>query len=114
MDKRRNTKRKICTTVNGVSFCQETKDFVWNKADKIRGKNSDEFRKDKYGNIIEYSKYNTHDDRGWHIDHSKPVSKDGTDHPNNLQALQWYENEIKSNHYPYPQTKRDRLMNKKQ
>lgn len=114
MAKRKNTKRTICTTKNGVKFCQTTKDYVWNKADKIRGKSANEYRKDKYGNIIQYSQYKEHVKTGWHIDHSKPISKDGSDHPNNLQAMQWYENEIKSNHYPYSREKRDRLMDKKQ
>ena len=37
----------------------------------------------------------------WEVDHRHPVSKGGTDSPKNLQAVQWKENRIKSDKYPY-------------
>jgi len=64
------------------------KDEVWNKAEKIRGKDSDKYRKDKYGNEIFYGSYGKNTEKGWQIDHSKPRCKGGTDHLNNLQAMQ--------------------------
>lgn len=38
---------------------------------------------------------------GWEIDHSKPKSKGGTDHPNNLHILKTKENRLKGDEYPY-------------
>lgn len=35
----------------------ECKDSVWNKGKKIRGYNSDEWRKDIYGNKINYHEH---------------------------------------------------------
>ena len=72
------------------------------------------YRKDKYCNEIHYNKYgDTTSKYGWEIDHSKPVAKDGTDHPNNLQPLRWEENRIKSDNYPYPLSLRNKLIKNK-
>ena len=38
---------------------------------------------------------------GWEVDHRHPVSKGGTDSTKNQQAVQWKENRIKSDKYPY-------------
>lgn len=91
-------------TLNGLPFSEEKKLTVWNKAIKIYGKSnqSNKIRKDKYGNEIHFKDYgNTSTKFGWEIDHSKPKCKGGTDHINNLQPLQWNENRIKGNKYPY-------------
>ncbi len=36
---------------------------------------------------------------GWNVDHSKPQSKGGTDHLNNLQPMNSIENSRKGNKY---------------
>jgi hypothetical protein len=110
MAQRKKINRTFCTTVNGEQFCVEVKDYVWNLASKIYGKSDKAhlYRKDKYDNEIHYNKYGkTSSKFGWEIDHRKPVAKDGTDHPNNLQPLQWNENRIKGDIYPYPLSKRN-------
>jgi len=36
---------------------------------------------------VALDQYNNHDhDRGWHVDHSRPIANGGTHHPNNLRA----------------------------
>lgn len=75
---------------------QEKKDQVWQKGKKVRGKNPDLYRKDKLGNILFYSSYGKTTEMGWEIDHSKPQSKGGSDHLNNLQPLNTKANRQKS------------------
>ena len=74
---------------------------AWNNAHKIRGINREVYRRDDYGNTIFKSSYGKQSDMGWEVDHRHPVSKGGTDSPKNLQAVQWKENRIKSDKYPY-------------
>ena len=76
-------------------------DQAWSNAKPIRGKNPDVYRVDNYGNTIYKSSYGKKSDMGWEIDHKYPVSKGGSDSPRNLQAVQWKENRIKSDKYPY-------------
>ncbi|MCD4744068.1 MAG: HNH endonuclease [Desulfobacteraceae bacterium] len=80
-------------------FNDETIDKVWNKASKVRGLNPDLYRKDKTGKRIFKPSHGKQSDMGWEVDHSKPKAKGGTDHLNNLQALQWEENRKKSDNY---------------
>ena len=77
------------------------KDDAWNKAQTIKGKNPDTWRKDAYGNVVRYGSYGTTGEYGWELDHKHPVSKGGTNSPRNIQILQWEENRIKGNKYPY-------------
>jgi hypothetical protein len=106
-------KHQYCTTLNGMQFCEEMKAKVWSKAKIVKGKDPAQIRKDKFGNDIHYNKYgNINSENGWEIDHSKPKAKKGTDHINNLQPLQWNENRLKSDIYPYTQEKR-KLLKKK-
>jgi len=80
---------------------QSTIDRVWEKGTPIRGRNPETWRKDSEGNVIRYGSYGTKGDYGWEIDHKNPSSKGGTDNIRNLQPLQWEENRIKSDKYPY-------------
>ncbi len=75
---------------------QKKKDEVWNKGQKVRGKDSDLYRKDKFGNTMYKPSYGKNSDMGWEIDHSKPQSKGGTDHLNNLQPMNTQANRQKS------------------
>lgn len=78
---------------------QKKKDQVWDKGKKIRGKNPNLYRKDALGNEIYYPSYGKNSEKGWEIDHSKPQSKGGTDHLNNLRPLKTKENRKKGNKY---------------
>ena len=67
---------------------ERQKGNAWNKAEDIGGKNPNLYRKDKFGNVLYKPSYGKDSEMGWEIDHSKPKSKGGTDHPNNLQIMQ--------------------------
>lgn len=80
----------------------ELRILLWGKCSVIKGLNANEWRTDNYDNIIRWSEYgNRGCGSGWEIDHIKPVSKGGSNDLRNLQALQWRENLIKGNKYPY-------------
>ncbi len=75
------------------------KDEIWDKAKKVRGEDPCCYRKDIYGNIMYYHSYGRNSAMGWEVDHSKPVSKGGTEHLNNLQAMNTKANRQKSDKY---------------
>lgn len=79
---------------------ERQKKIAWDKAKRIRGKNPNTHRKDKFGNPIFRKSHGKDTPMGWEVDHSKPKSKGGTDHPNNLQALQTRANRQKGDMYP--------------
>jgi 5-methylcytosine-specific restriction endonuclease McrA len=72
---------------------------AWERAQTIRGRNPDTWRRDEAGNIIRYGSYGTTGEYGWEIDHRKPVSRGGSEDPRNLRALHWQENREKSDKY---------------
>ncbi len=78
---------------------KDKKDDVWNKGQNVRGKSPDLYRRDNLGNEIYYHSYGMDSEMGWEIDHSKPQSKGGTDHLNNLNPLQTSANREKGNKY---------------
>ena len=82
-----------------MSFDDKRIQQVWDKGTKVRGKDPELYRKDSTGKVIYKHSYGKTSDMGWEVDHSKPVSKGGTDHLNNLQPMQWEENRKKSNKY---------------
>ena len=84
-----------------------------NKAEDIGGKNPNLYRKDKFGNVLYKPSYGKDSEMGWEIDHSKPKSKGGTDHPNNLQIMQTTANRQKSNDYPVRKPLRQRDLRRR-
>ena len=66
---------------------KEEIDKVWEKARPIRGKDSDKYRQDPYGNKINRDSFGKNSGMGWEIDHIKPSSRGGSDNLRNLQAL---------------------------
>lgn len=62
-------------------------DNVWNKAKKIRGKDSSLYRQDPYGKTMYKPSRGKSSDMGWDVDHIKPQAKGGSDATQNLQAL---------------------------
>jgi len=89
-----NKKTKIMS-----KFSDERLEQIWNKGAKIRGKDADLYRKDIYGNEMYRSSYGKDTAMGWNVDHSKPTSKGGTDHLNNLQPMNSSANKSKGNKY---------------
>lgn len=81
------------------NFTKERLEQVWNKGQTIRGKNPDLYRKDIYGNEMYKPSYGKTSEKGWEVDHSKPQSKGGTDHLNNLQPMNPSANRSKSDKY---------------
>ena len=81
------------------NFTQARIQQVWEKGDIIRGKNPDLYRADKYGNQMYRPSYGKYSEQGWNIDHSKPKSKGGTDHLNNLQPMNSRANCSKNDKY---------------
>lgn len=79
---------------------EREKDYAWENAKTMKGKNPDVWRKDEKNNIIRHGSYGTQGEYGWEIDHIHPKSKGGTDSLKNLQALHWEENREKSDKYP--------------
>jgi len=68
-------------------FSQDRLDQIWEKGSAIRGKDPDLYRKDQLGNQMYKPSYGKNSEMGWNVDHSKPQSRGGTDHLNNLQPM---------------------------
>lgn len=69
---------------------------VWDKAQRIKGENPNEWRRDTQGNKIRYGSYGQQGQHGWEIDHKVPKSKGGSDSLSNLVPLQWEANREKA------------------
>ena len=62
-------------------------DKAWNNAKKIRGKDSDMYRKDPYGNTMYRPSCGKNSEMDWDVDHIKPKARGGSDATRNLHAL---------------------------
>lgn len=81
------------------NFSEDKLDQIWEKGQPIRGKDPDLYRKDIYGNSMYKPSYGKTSEMGWNVDHSKPQSKGGTDHLNNLQPMNSRANSSKGGKY---------------
>ena len=70
-------------------------DEMWEKAQPVRGRNPETWRRDDEKNLIRKPSYGTQGEYGWEIDHKNPKSKGGSDNPRNLRPLHWEENREK-------------------
>lgn len=62
------------------------RDWCWNEADPIRGRNPNLWRQDEFGNEIYKPSYGMGGEHGWEVGHRHPVSQGGTDHRRNLRV----------------------------
>ena len=85
---------------------QRDKEYVWQKAKPIRGKDPKKYRRDHFGNEIFKGSYGKHSPMGWEVDHIVPKSKGGSNRRCNLQALQTGANRRKSNKVPRRRNKK--------
>ena len=90
-----------------MSFSEQIKKEVWNKARKEEGFDESKYRKDACGAWIKWDKYgDTEDIYGWEIDHIYPQSMlenkslEEINNLQNLRALQWENNRSKDDNYP--------------
>ena len=84
------------------------KEKVWAKGKKVRGKNPNLYRKDKFNSVIFKTSYGKRTSMGWEIDHSVPLKKGGTNTLRNLQPLHWLNNRLKGTKYPYKPSRKNR------
>lgn len=73
------------------------REWAWERARTIRGKNPKLHRRDEIGNEMCKPAFGTTEERSWKIDHKNPVSKGGTDHRRNLRVLNTEANRKKGN-----------------
>lgn len=81
------------------SFSTTKLNQIWEKGSKIKGKDPNLYRRDAFGNEMYWHSYGKDSAMGWNVDHSKPISKGGTDHLNNLQPMNSSANKSKGNKY---------------
>ena len=82
-----------------AKYTKEKLKRVFSKGKPIIGKNPNTHRSDIFGNIMFFGSYGKDTKMAWNVDHSKPVSKGGSDHLNNLQPMNPKANQKKYNKY---------------
>ena len=58
-------------------------------------------RKDTCGDLIDLAEYGKTTERGWEIDHIRPIAASGGDDLDNLQPLYWKTNRTKGDDWPW-------------
>ena len=83
-----------------ANFSENKIQSIWEKASIIDGQDPDVYRQDLAGAWIQRDQYGEKGSFGWEVDHMFPESKGGVDDPENLQPLQWENNQTKDNNFP--------------
>ncbi|AVX04502.1 hypothetical protein MXMO3_01978 [Maritalea myrionectae] len=71
---------------------------IWQKATPIAGYDTQIWRQDKYGYVMQYNQYGQTSQFGWEKDHIFPASLGGANTLANYQALHWRANRQKRNY----------------
>lgn len=95
-------RRTSGTDMNGNPYTDSVVLKVWKKAEEVAGQDPDEWRKDGFSRLIRRGDHGNRNSKfGWEVDHIKPVKDGGTDALSNLQPLQWENNKIKKDDFPW-------------
>lgn len=83
-----------------ANFTDDKIKAVWEKAIPVENYDKSKYRKDVCGAWIAWESYGKESDLGWEVDHALPVAKGGTDHSDNLRAMNWQNNRSKADDFP--------------
>lgn len=83
-----------------ANFSDDKIKAAWEKAQTVKEVDSNVWRKDPCDAWINRDQYGQEKDYGWEVDHIIPVSKNGTDHTENLRAMHWKNNRNKGDDFP--------------
>lgn len=83
-----------------ANFTDEKIKTVWQSARTIENYDSNKYRQDICGAWIAWDSYGKESTLGWEIDHALPEAKGGTDHTDNLRAMNWQNNRSKGDDFP--------------
>lgn len=87
-------------------FTQQEIESAWNLAFPVDGFSPDQIRKDYAGAYIMKDRYGDRTSNfGWEIDHIIPTEKNGPYESWNYTPLQWENNVLKSDQFPFWETK---------
>ncbi|MDA7949805.1 MAG: HNH endonuclease, partial [Hyphomicrobiaceae bacterium] len=84
---------------------ESLKRYMWENAISVDGFDDNIYRQDVCGAWIKWDMYGRitgHEpvtSLRWTKDHIRPLADGGSDYPSNLRALQWYNNQMKSDGY---------------
>lgn len=88
------------------NFTPQEIESTWSLAIPVEGFSPDQIRRDYAGAYIMKDHYGDRTSKfGWEIDHIVPLSKNGLYEINNYAPLQWENNVIKDENFPFWQTK---------
>ena len=83
-----------------ATFSDDKIKTVWQNATTVEDTDPNKYRQDVCGAWMAWDNYGKQSPLGWEIDHILPVAKGGTDHTDNLRALQWENNKSKADDFP--------------
>lgn len=83
-----------------ATFRDEVIQQVWDNLEPLSGVNPNLWKKDFAGAWIKRDCYGLTNEYGWEIDHIQPLSQNGSNNLDNLEAVHWRNNRHKADNYP--------------